>query len=76
MKVSVSHAGYALAFDNGGRRSGLDRRMFSYTGHIPERRSGLERRNCADRRNFAGDPIESERRACFSDCDNYAKIRM
>ena len=36
--------------DNGGRRSGLDRREFSYTAHIPERRSGKERRSGVDRR--------------------------
>ena len=36
--------------DNGGRRSGVDRRQFSYSGHIPERRSGLERRSGRDRR--------------------------
>jgi hypothetical protein len=36
--------------DNGGRRSGGDRRQFSYTQHIPERRSGKERRSGLDRR--------------------------
>ena len=48
--------------DNGGRRLGLDRRQFSYTDHIPnrrlngdrrgevDRRSALERRNNGDRR--------------------------
>ena len=48
--------------DNGGRRSDIDRRQFSYDGHIPERRqrsgrrigvdrrSGIERRCGADRR--------------------------
>jgi hypothetical protein len=36
--------------DNGGRRSGIDRRQFSYTAHIPERRSGKERRSGLDRR--------------------------
>jgi hypothetical protein len=36
--------------DNGGRRSGVDRREFSYTSHIPERRSGKERRSGSDRR--------------------------
>ncbi len=38
--------------DNGGRRSGIDLRQFSYTGHIPERRSGEDRRNGTDRRNI------------------------
>jgi hypothetical protein len=49
--------------DNGGRRSDIDRRQFSYDGHIPERRqrsvrrigldrrSGIERRCGTDRRN-------------------------
>jgi hypothetical protein len=36
--------------DNGGRRLGDDRRLFSYNGHIPERRSGKERRTGLDRR--------------------------
>ncbi len=36
--------------DNGGRRSGVDRRQFSYTSYIPERRSGVERRCGEDRR--------------------------
>lgn len=36
--------------DNGGRRSGIDRRCYSYTGHIPERRSGFDRRKLEDRR--------------------------
>ncbi len=32
------------------RRTGLDRRHFSYTDHIPERRSGQDRRTGVDRR--------------------------
>ena len=36
--------------DNGGRRTGIDRRRFSYDLHIPERRSGTERRDRVDRR--------------------------
>jgi len=39
-----------LLKDNGGRRSGLDRRQFTYAVHIPERRSGKERRSGVDRR--------------------------
>jgi len=35
---------------NEDRRSGCDRRRFSYTGHIPERRSDQERRSGVDRR--------------------------
>jgi hypothetical protein len=36
--------------DNGGRRSGRDRRQFSYTGHIPERRVREDLRQQLDRR--------------------------
>ena len=36
--------------DNGGRRSGVERRQFSYSFHIPERRSGEDRRSGVDRR--------------------------
>ena len=39
-----------LSVDNGGRRSGGDRRNFSYSMHIPERRSGENRRDRDDRR--------------------------
>jgi len=36
--------------DHGGRRSGIERRQFSYSIHIPERRSGKDRRVLPDRR--------------------------
>jgi len=36
--------------DNGGRRCGGDRRNYSYTLHIPERRNGPDRRSGTDRR--------------------------
>lgn len=39
-----------ILHDNGGRRSGIDRRQFSYNHHAPERRSGEDRRARADRR--------------------------
>ena len=41
-----------VILDNGGRRSGGDRRNYSYTLHIPERRRGQDRRNGTDRRKF------------------------
>ncbi len=31
--------------DNGNRRIGIDRREFSYTAYLPERRSGKDRRD-------------------------------
>jgi hypothetical protein len=36
--------------NNGGRRKKIERRQFSYTVHIPERRSGVDRRSPEDRR--------------------------
>ena len=36
--------------DKGGRRIGIERRVFLYAYHIPERRSGNGRRNWVDRR--------------------------
>jgi len=39
-----------ILHDNEGRRSGIDRRHFSYDFHIPERRSGKDRRGGKDRR--------------------------
>ena len=39
--------------DNGGRRSGGDRRNYSYSLHIPERREGDDRRNDDDDRRKA-----------------------
>ena len=38
--------------DNEGRRSGSDRRNYSYTLHIPERRKGRDRRRGDNRRKF------------------------
>ena len=42
--------------DNGGRRLGFDRRVYSYSFHIPERRNGKDRRNGSDRRKTIRDP--------------------
>lgn len=44
--------------DNGGRRWGLDRRLFSYDAVIPDNRNQSDRRSGADRRNC------NERRTC------------
>jgi hypothetical protein len=40
------------SMDNGGRRSGGERRNYSYSLHIPERRKGKDRRESDDRRKF------------------------
>ena len=47
--VRKKHVAFTL-HDNGGRRSGIERRRFSYSVHIPERRSGIDRRCSQDRR--------------------------
>jgi hypothetical protein len=59
-----------VVIDNGGRRSGIERRRFSYAIHVPELRSGRERRNGIDRRNevdnISIDRSSGERRRRFS----------
>ena len=54
--------------DNGGRRSGIERRRYSYSINIPERRSGKDRRCGSDRRSGIGFKIEDpkERREIFN----------
>ncbi len=42
----------AEIMDNGGRRSGVDRRQYIYTSHLPERRSEEDRRCGLDRRSY------------------------
>ena len=55
--------------DNGGRRIGIERRRFSYAGHIPERRCGedrrsaVDRRTCVDRRSGMDRRVATDRRA-------------
>ena len=48
--------------DSGGRRSGFRKREFSYDAHIPERRSGAERRNGTDRRETVASQMYSKGR--------------
>jgi hypothetical protein len=47
--MSFPEDGFCLP-DNGGRRTGIERRYFNYSAHIPERRSGEDRRSRNDRR--------------------------
>jgi len=47
--LSIASAVLAI-IDYGGRRSGIERRQFSYTEHIPARRSNKDRRCSLDRR--------------------------
>ena len=57
--------------DRGGRRLGIDRRRFTYTHHIPERRMDGERRKIKDRRGELNHRMifnrrkQEERRAAF-----------
>lgn len=39
-----------IRIDNGGRRSGIERRQFLYSSYVPERRLGGDRRAVSDRR--------------------------
>jgi hypothetical protein len=48
--------------DNGGTRTGFDRRKFESTAYIPERRSGIDRRKGLDRRSGLAPKRGSERR--------------
>ena len=51
MSNAMSEKGQnATSTDNGGRRLGGDRRKYSYTLYIPERRLGKDRRDGKDRR--------------------------
>ena len=40
-----------VVIDNGGRRTGIERRRFLYAIHVPELRLGKDRRIDIDRRN-------------------------
>ena len=52
--------------DNGGRRSGIECRAIEYFLHIPEQRSGKDRRSGVDRRQTDNSlPPSRERRECF-----------
>ena len=59
-----------VVIDNGGRRSGIERRSFSYAIHVPELRSGKDRRDSIDRRNevehISNNRSTGERRRRFS----------
>ena len=51
--------------DSGGRRSGIDRRYYSYSSTIPERRESSDRRSGVDRRNEMDRRNGLERRTSF-----------
>ena len=61
-KTKVALANFCLR-DNGGRRSDIDRRQFSYAGHVPERREGEERRTGLDRRRNKEGRVPDRRRS-------------
>jgi hypothetical protein len=58
--------------NNADRRSGIERRVFSYTIHIPERRSGKERKKSIGRRSgkIIKFPIAFEGASFSQDWDN------
>jgi len=57
--------------DNGGTRSGNDRREFQYTDYIPEKRSGRDRRKGFDRRSPTPRRRGAERRVSLSQQTRY-----
>jgi len=52
----------------GGRRLTTERRHFSYSYHMPERRSGEDRREGSDRRNGNSQTCAIERRSILRAC--------
>ncbi|RZB31617.1 MAG: hypothetical protein SRB2_04586 [Desulfobacteraceae bacterium Eth-SRB2] len=58
--------------NNADKRLGIERRVFSYILHIPERRSGKERRRSLGRRSGKGFkfPTVFEQVPFFQDWDN------
>ena len=59
--------------DSGGRRTKIERRRFSYAEHIPERRSGEDRRISDERRCGEDRRREEDRR---SGVDRRASMRL
>ena len=55
-----------ILHQNGGRRSGIERRQFSYTQHIPEQRSAKDRRRGNDRRKNPEHRNNSNRQGHFA----------
>jgi hypothetical protein len=49
--------------DNGDRRFGMDRREFSYTAYLLERRSDKDRRRVSDHRSIQTNESGSEERS-------------
>jgi hypothetical protein len=62
--------------DNGGTRLGNDRRKFQYTDHIPEKRSGRDRRKGFDRRSPTPRRRGSERRVSLNQQARYPLERL
>jgi hypothetical protein len=54
--------------DKGGRRLTSDRRQFSYSYHMPERRSGEDRREGDERRDNDSQSSVIERRSMLRAC--------
>jgi hypothetical protein len=59
-RIMIGKKRNGTSTDKGGRRSGGDRRTYSYTLHVPERRSGADRRDGKDRRRIPRHKIPSD----------------
>ena len=71
--MNVTAMAIAL-IDNGGRRLGDDRRQFSYTNHIPDRRLGEDRRTGLDRRSRLDLREEKDRRSSLERRATFATV--
>ena len=60
-----------IADDNGGRRTGIDRRELFYAAYLPERRSGEDRRDGLDRRSYIE---QSSSKQSTDDLRNFFKV--
>ena len=60
--------------DNGGNRSGTERRQSRYADYVPERRSGRDRRKGFDRRSPIARRKGSERRVAVNSSINNLRI--
>jgi hypothetical protein len=73
--MSIRYSRLALQ-DNGGRRINIDRRQFSYTDYIPDRRSGNDRRSAMDRRSGPDQRSGEDRRVAFLTTNEHEYTRI
>lgn len=67
--IEYQSDGHDSDHDNGGTRTGYERRRDSYSDRKRDRRLGTDRRNGSDRRGRLGKKISLERRDIFKEVD-------